>query len=218
MRRLGSRVGFTENLEGRTTTMLTVKQALVATTRRKILPLHVRDLGTAFNLKSFSVREIVNAVEGQKWVYFVHVRDLSLFKSANSLQELRAAWKSSVPSRTTLIQLSELLSRSGASLRFLSKDWQDVGIQGTTQSLAGVPTARLTGQNYDQARDLASAAGVAGGIILGIGLSTGNFPIAVAGLTFAGISVFGFYDISVLEADEASAPVATVPPPAGEGV
>ena len=47
------------------------------------------------------------------------------------------------PSRATLLQCAQILSKAGASIRYLSQDWRRVGIAGTMASLASVPTYSL---------------------------------------------------------------------------
>jgi hypothetical protein len=199
--------------------MLTVKQAIAVTTLNTVPPLSVRDLGTAFNLKSFSLRALIDAITRRQLVIFSQVRDLSLLQSAHSLEELRAAWKSSAPSRTTLIQLSQTLSTAGGSIGFLSHDRQSVAIRGTTGSLIKVPTVRITSENYNSVSAEATAIGLTGGALLSVGLTVGNFPIAAAGLSFIGIAAFGFFELGVIEAaaDNPGEIVTTIPEVTVEG-
>src|SRR5258708_4553195 len=116
--------------------MLTTQQLVAIEILSSTRPLHVGDLHKKFSPGPLSLRSIIHQVETRKATLFVQVRDTSILKSVTNLAQFQTAWKTSVPSKATLAQLTQLLSANGGSITYLSKDWQTVGIAGTTGSLA----------------------------------------------------------------------------------
>ena len=139
--------------------MLTARQLMMTTTRRRQSPFHLHELRDVFKTSPtapISIRTIINGIREQKFFFFVEIRDQSLLRSAKSLSELQKIFRSSRPTLITLKDLSKMLGSVGGSIRFLSANRQVAGISGQIEVLAKIPTVRLTPQNYDAARDLAT--------------------------------------------------------------
>jgi hypothetical protein len=190
--------------------MLTIKQLVVIETQSSALPLRVGDLRKKFGPGPLSLRSIIRQVGTKKVVLFVQVRDFSGLSSVTSLAQFQSAWKRSVPSKATLALLSQILSSTGGSIVYLSRDWQTVGIAGTTESLAGFPGKFLdlktgiptlgfaVGGEAALIVTILGISGPVGWTIIGTGIA-GSFALgAVAGV--------GLFDITN------SDPAASLPP------
>jgi hypothetical protein len=200
--------------------MLTGKQLMMSTTRRREPPYRFQELRNIFDIPStrpMSIRAIINGVQKQKLLFFVQVRDISILKSSNKLDELKASWDSSTPSRETLKQLSRMLAALGASIVFISKDRKTVGISGHVEGLITMPAMRLTIENLQQGRDAATALGEFGGALVAIGSAAALNPFtagAAPALLMAGgglllASGVSFMTIAATEGDEPLVSVTT---------
>lgn len=168
--------------------MLTIQQLVAIETQSSVLPLHVGSLHKKFGPGPLSLSSIIKQVEAKKAVLFVQVRDPSVFNGVTNLEQLQVAWKKSTPSKATLTQLSQILSSRGASIIYLSKDQQTVGIAGTTGSLAGFQVIALTYANVVKGLgDIAQGVMGLGGGLLAIGAYT-SAPV----LIFVGADLVGF--------------------------
>lgn len=200
--------------------MLTGKELMMTTTRRREPPYRFQELRNIFDVPSttqLSIRAIVNGVQRQKLLFFVQVRDISILKSSTTLAELKASWDSSSPTQETLKQLSQMLAAFGASIVFVSRDKRIVGISGHVEALIKMPAMRLTIETIQQGRDAASAAGAAGGALLGLSGAAASNPItagfapylAVAGAGLLLGAAVGYMYIIATEGEESPVPVAT---------
>jgi hypothetical protein len=139
--------------------VLTVKQTMAIATRNSAPPWRVSDLKTVFVgspvvQPPLSVGAVVNKLGARKTTFFVQVRDLGLaltlqdFPSNEQPAELASLWAKSVPSKSTLQALSNILSASGGSIVYVDKYWQTVGIAGSTDVLANV-SSRSANNAYE---------------------------------------------------------------------
>lgn len=176
--------------------MLTIEQLVTIETQSSTFPLHVRDLHKKFGPGPLSLRSIISKVEAQKAAFFVQIRDTSILKNVNSLAQLQAAWRKSAPSKATLDQFSQILSSTGGSIVYLSRDWQTVGITGTTASLASLPATALHARD-DSGSDTT--------VITGLGMVTGSTAVLAQILMAAGAGPLGWVAIVGIVATELTA-------------
>jgi hypothetical protein len=177
-------------------TTLSVSQLAAICTRTPKPPWHLKDLATVFTAleaRPLSVRNTLDKFAASNILLYVEVRDMSLLEKASNLAELRAAWASSAPSKTTLVQLSRALSNVGASITFVSHDWQTVAIFGNCAKLASLNVLPIIEDDKISALSTAgSALATAGGIIIVVGGTTPASPVAVGvgvGVMIAGLGL-----------------------------
>jgi hypothetical protein len=190
--------------------MLTVKQLVAIETQNLVPPLHVRDLRKKFGPGPLSLRSIIRQVGTKKTTLFVQVRDTSILRSVTNLAQLQAAWRKSAPSKATLVQFSQLLNSIGASIVYVSKNWQTVGITGTTASLAGQPF-----KVFDLragVKEVAEGVGLVGGALITVGTASGPIGWGVIavflGVEFAGGIIIADGLLEIFSSD----PTASLPP------
>jgi hypothetical protein len=160
--------------------MLTVKQLMIVMTGKTSPPWSIRELFPLLKIKALSLRSILNGVLGAKVVLFVEVRDISILNTVHSYEELVSLWKKSVPTRTTLLGLSKVLSSYGSTIKYLSSDWKRVGISGTVEALSGIPSTRLTTENFRQGfTDIGVGTGIVATIIF-----IDTAPLSIPALIF----------------------------------
>lgn len=192
--------------------MVTVKQLVAITTGRSQPPYHVSDLRTRFNIKPLSLRSVRDGVDSQKVVIFVSIRDVSILEGVRTLDELAAKFRSSAPSRTTLFALLRILNSTGASVKFLAKNWQRAAISGTVASFVGLSTIRIRAENLEE---LGHSLAIVGGGVIVIGAEFGQPWLVVGGVGLVGAGgglLFGDFLSNVLFEPEASTGgVVTIP-------
>jgi hypothetical protein len=165
----------------RRATMLTVRQLVAIETQKIVPPLHVGDLRKKFGPGPLSLRSIIRQVGAKKTTLFVEVRDASILRSVTDLAQFQAAWRQSAPSKAMLVQFSQILSSTGASIVYLSRDWRTVGIAGAATSLAG-SQYKVFDINTGL-KDIAAGGGIAAGAALTILTASG--PIGWGVIVFA---------------------------------
>jgi len=138
-------------------------------------PLRLSDLAKMYKVSPFSLRMIANLMQQQKTYLQFDVRDISLLKTVKSYSELQASWATSAhPSMATLQQLSQTLSGAGASIKYVSDYWHQMGIAGNLGPLVGLNVYRLD--------LLAGSAPSTSDGLHPLDLSTGEKWLAVGGL------------------------------------
>jgi hypothetical protein len=130
--------------------MLTGRQIMQIATRNSAPPWRVSSLRTALAGSSLTgpplkLHAVGDALGARKTTFFVQVRDLALaldlakFPAGERPAQLASSWAKSVPSKSTLLALSGVLSAVGGSIVYVDpKNWKTVGIAGSTAALAAV--------------------------------------------------------------------------------
>jgi hypothetical protein len=131
--------------------MLTLAQLTAIETGTFAPPWHARDLFKKFPAKSLSLRTIINAVEQQKFGYFVLLRSLSLVQQATSFTALQENLNSgSGKLQASEIQgfLQKVLQPRGITLKLVTSDSRGL-IAGTVAALSSLPTVRVNAVNIE---------------------------------------------------------------------
>ena len=156
----------------------------------------------------------------QKVYYVCEVRDTSLLSSATSYSDLQSKFAASQPSKATLLNLSQLVSQAGGSIKYLSKDWRRVGIMGNLASLAGAHVYRIdallqalsASQSEGRIRpedvtgglkDIANAIAILIGVIIagpalvemGVSVLVAEVIVGIGGVAAGVIGGFGFAEL-----------------------
>ncbi len=177
---------------------LTVAQ-LAAISTRKPPPWNLADLRKIYNIQgSLSLRSLINKVQEGNAVFYLQFRDFSLLNSVRDLDDLRAKWNSSIPSKATLVQISAILSTVGASIVFADMRVGTIAVAGTFGSLAGLQVFRVDSQTIDGVAHIAEggiAVGTSGlGLVTlagGVSAGEGATLLLVAGVGFSGLILIG---------------------------
>jgi hypothetical protein len=143
------------------------------------------NLRNIFRERPLSLRPLLNGVGGQNLALFMEIRDISILAGASTFDDFLTKWKSSFPTKATLTQLAHILGTNGASLILSPKTWGSVGIKGPVTALVAVPTIRINRQNFEGAKDVASALENAGTVLGGFGVFTADPALAIIGLDIA---------------------------------
>src|ERR1700679_192450 len=125
---------------------LTLSQLVAISTRSSAPPWRFSSLQRIYNVEEISAKSLIEQLDTRQAISFVQVRDLSLVTSAESFADLQELWGSSQPSKQTLMELAQILGSAGASIVYVSRNWQRVGIAGTVGDLAKLKTVSLDDQ------------------------------------------------------------------------
>jgi hypothetical protein len=188
--------------------MLTLKQALIVSSRRSAPPWRAREIIAPPSSKgSLSLKAAIKDIAAQKMVVFLQIRDSNVLKSVNTLDEFNTAWRSSHPGLRTLKKLSKILTKTGAFINGVSSDGQTVGIAGTVEDLVGVPVIFLgSSKNPPSPRTLSGTAHILAGTgtVVGAAIAMSGGPLTEAGYwalmlvagTGSGVALVGVTEVA----------------------
>jgi hypothetical protein len=112
---------------------------------------------------------------------FMGLRDPVLILSAPTFAQLQTSWKSSPPSRNTIISTINFLQARGASLNYLSKDWMIAAIVTSTAGLKGIGGTIVTESDYSNLKEAGETAIIAGEVSGVLGAEPLAAALIVAG-------------------------------------
>jgi hypothetical protein len=184
--------------------MLSARQVLALVSRQSQPPLKLSTLLPLLDVNTLSLRSLTATVSGQRALFLVQVRDVSVLKTVGSLDELKQKWPTLPGSRSALEQLSKIVTAVGGSITFVDKHaYKSVIINGPAESLASIPTTAMD-QVDNIAGHFADAFIAAGGVLIGMGsVPEPASPLLVtAGAAAAGVGVglklgIGIWELAV---------------------
>jgi len=158
---------------------MTLKQLAMLMSLNPTPPWRASSLASAFPTKPLLLRSAIVQTEARTAYLSVQARDASILREASSPPaQFWAAWNQAQPSKETLDQLAGLVQ-----IKYLSPDWRQVIIAGTTGSLVNIPGVRVLSIQSGLV-DI----GVGAGIALSGGVETAGVLVAV-GAGVAGVGV-----------------------------
>jgi hypothetical protein len=165
--------------------MTTLKQALAVATDNVQPPWKASDLARQLKVAGppFGLRSLINDVTRPRVLVFFEVRPLSILAGISSLDDIRARWNDPKyrANADTLTWLGGWVRSTDASIVYVSKDGQVVGVSGTVGAVVGTKAAQVAPAGQVQSpfndqvtkglEDLAQGAAAEAGGIIALGSS-----------------------------------------------
>jgi hypothetical protein len=123
--------------------MLTGRQLMSIVTPGAKPPHRLSDLSRMYVMRPLSVRKFYELLQKQQAYFICEIRDASILTSVSDYQGLLAAWKTSQPTKATMLQFEKVATAAGLSIKYVSGDWRRIGVVGSVAAFAQLNILRI---------------------------------------------------------------------------